>query len=356
MTKISRSKSGIAGLAAILIVGLFVVLFAAMLGFITLPSFNPPTTQTSIGITPSTPATGAPWTGSVSPDINGADTIATGTSWNPGAALSLKWLRNVGAGGIPSTGYTFIANNNASWTAIDADNGIMFLTILGNSPATLYIDIARTLSANPSRFEGYAFVDYNGDVTKDHLFRVNFGAIRPTSPGETNAKLAATVFAANYQAPTLSVLRPTASPETGVGTSANLTKITLTATFSNFDRAYMVKQIKVMFNTTNTAKFKIEQVIIPVRGGSINLVQGNFAETVATNSTYVYEHCADLSCISSKPALLYSQTGVSKTVDITVQINFKLATSDTVVFHFELNAWDDDEAGVKKQVERNFKA
>ena len=84
------------------------------------------------------------YAGAITPRMSHVDSINYGTSYNEGASITTKWIRNTGASGVPLTGYQLLTTGNNTFSALREDNGIIFAEIEGNVGDTLYLDIRNT--------------------------------------------------------------------------------------------------------------------------------------------------------------------------------------------------------------------
>lgn len=369
--RVKRNQAAVGTLMAIGILAVLVIGGGVLLGVIQIPQFQ----QMQVPALQQTQVPGVAYSGPADPAITGVNSLNIGTTYVADSAFDVIWLRCAGCSGVPASGYQPAGKNNNQTLDINAnDNGVLFIDVTANAVNTFYQDIARTLTQT-GRVEGFAYVDYDNDVTKEFVYRINAKEIRSTNPGQARPNIPFVLYFLVYQTPTFSYAKPTASPETGIGTSANLTRLSVEYTFANFDRAVMLKQFVMIVNGSN-ANFQIKSVQIPIygldgTGGTISFSQSDMTEQVNTftastgatvggntrNNTYTFVHCTDIACGQAKKAWLYSKTGDTRIRAIDIQIEFTLNSNDIRFVRVGADFFDDDQAtGTGRYTLRYFKA
>ena len=289
------------------------------------------------------------YSGPITPRMAHTDLLSASTTYNEGAHVQTRWLRNTGASGVPSTGYQLMTTGNNTFSSLGQDNNIVFIAIEGRTGGPLYLGVRETLDSNSGTLQQYSYVDYDNDGVSDHLFRVSFAGMG-VSAGMTTLDLPINGKWYSYQAPTGAVQEPGAFL-VNVGNSQNNTQV-FRFRYSNadFDKAIVLREIHVRFNTSDTSQFTIDKVVIPLWDSNtqsfytIELNEQDVDETVlASNSTYKFFFGSDLSQIQSGGNIFATKTGNQKYNDILVYVTWTIAENESIVLSCDLKFWTDDE-------------
>ena len=377
--KMNRGTEAAATMAILAILGIL-VLGGVFVAFV-LPEFGIdlrgqiPSTQAPVSPPPSGAGT-AFWVGDVTPSIRGTDTLVSGTNYQCAAAMTCTWYYNRGSGsGMPTSGYiaTGIAGNSTFYLD-PLDKGTIYLEVLSNAPGTLLQDVKRTLNVYAGRVVGFGYINIDSDTAKEMVYKVNAADIRPSAGGSTAATLSFALFVANYQAPTFAYNKPSSSPETGIGTAANQTRLLVEYTFANTGRVFPVNNIRIVINASE-ASYTIDSVKISVYGSNgfttLELTQSDFDRQVGTfaastgatvggntkNVTWTKSLCATIDCFNNVPAATVYSTSTTKVFGIEILITFRLNSGDIRFIQVGLEGLNDDESVVTgKFAVRYFRA
>jgi len=159
MAKVDRSRSGIAGLATIIVIALFVVLGAAIFGFIKLPSITPPT-QTTIGPSQAPPAPGTFINYNLGVIFQSRNSFSGGTENPQSGAITAYHSNGRRLVNVPTLfgeqSVAIAAGTTATNIAINKeDNDFLFIRI--DTGSNIYPDPTKILASNPA-FTGVKWV------------------------------------------------------------------------------------------------------------------------------------------------------------------------------------------------------
>lgn len=290
------------------------------------------------------------YAGPVTPRMSHVDGINSATTYSEGGSTHTRWLRCTGCNGVPTTGYQVLTTGNNSFSTLREDNGVVFAEMQPVENANIYLAVRETLNSNPGIIEAIGYVDYDNDAVKEMVARINYVGIG-LSAGQTTLDLPVNgVWFAMASSFTGAVQEPGAFL-VNVGTSQNNTQVyRYRFTFTNFDRAVLLKEMHIRYNTSDTGLFTIDKIEIPVynsdTGGftTREFTQQDADEVVlSTNSTYKYFFAGDLSGIQNGNTILASRTGSTKYLDIIIHTTWTLGAGDSLTQAVELKWWDDSE-------------
>lgn len=371
--RLNRKYAGTAtgGILAVVLIVVVGYLSGAYI-FNVLPKI-PGTTQASIVPTPGVPQTTPQgtlfWVGDVTPSIRGTDTLISGTNYQCGGALVCRWFYNRGAGYV-NTGI----QGNSTFYLDPLDKGIIFLEVDSQTNANLYQDVQRTLGTYAGRVLDFSYVNIDTDTPKEMVYRVNAADIRPSAGGSTAASLSFAVWVGLYQAPTFAYLKPSSSPETGIGTAANQTRIAIEYTFANTGRMFAINNFKLVINGSESS-YTIDEVKINTYGsggssvlslsqsGLDKLVNSFTASTGVTvggntkNVTWTKTICTEINCLKTSPFAVIFSSATIKVFTIEILITFRLNSGDIRFVQVGIEGLDDAESSiVGKFAVRYFRA
>ena len=336
-TKRDRSKSGKSMIPLLMAGALITAIIVGVTYF--------DVTTGLIGIFPSQSqfAPGATYAGNITPALTHADSIATTTTYNEGAHITTQFLRQTGVGA-----YVPIRLGNTSWDATAADGGRVFAEVTGSVGATLLLDIPRSLQDD--HIASYAYIDYDGDANDDHLFVIDFSNLDPLTAGLTTRNLPIQFLWYNHQMPTGALNDPSDAFIVNIGGAQNNTSVyRFRFTWANFDRAALLRNIEIVFNSTATNKYEIDQVDIPFRGQLVSFKGSDMQEIIGTNATYRRTFASGRG--DQGGWFIITKTGGVVYNDVVIHLTWTLAATDKVVMAINLNFWDDDEIQQDAQAE-----
>jgi len=289
------------------------------------------------------------YSGPITPRMSHIDAINSATTYSEGGSTTTRWLRCTGCNGVPSTGYQVLTTGNNSFSTLREDNGVVFAELQPITNANIYLAIRETLNSNPGIIEAIGLVDYDNDAVKEMVARVNYVGIG-LSAGQTTLDLPvnavwfamATTFTGAVQEPSAFIVN--------IGGSQNNTQVyRYRFTFANFDRAILLKEMHIRYNTSDTGLFTINKIEIPFynsdTGGFIvrEYTQSDANEVVlSSNSTYKYFFAGDLAGIQDG-GIIASRTGGTKYVDVIIHVTWTLTATSKIAQTVELKWWDDTE-------------
>ena len=299
------------------------------------------------------PAGTTKYTGPVTPVMAHQNALAYGTTLREASHVRTFWWRCIGMIGISqncATGWSQLASGNGSWQSTPDMNGMIYMESEGNLGSTHYLGIKETKAVNPSFIVQYAYVDFDNDANKEHMFLVNYGGIKSETPGQTDAKLPMSIQWYNYQAPTGRVMEPaSAAPPTSIGTAANNTQVyRFRFTFANFDRAFLVNKIEVKLNNTDVTKWTIDNVEVQFQNTlfAFNGISADQIVNDGTNNTYTKFFAKDRSG-AEQNWFFVTRTGGVLYVDAVIHITWRLTTGNSVILDLRIYGWTDDETIVR---------
>ncbi|MEK9207576.1 MAG: hypothetical protein AAB922_03780 [Patescibacteria group bacterium] len=369
-------QKGIGGAAALLILVILAIIGGGVwFGFITIKT-TPPTQSSTAPTPPPSLAGTSYWVGDVTPSIRGTDTLIETTSYQCGSALTCRWFYNRSPGtGMPVSGFISTAiTGNSTFYLDPLDKGIIYLEILSNAPAVLLQDVKRTLNTYTGRVLDFAYINIDSDTPKEMVYKINAVDIRPSAGGSTAASLSFALWMANYQVVTFAYNKPTSSPETGIGTAANQTRIVVEYTFANTGRVYPINNLRIRINGSESL-YTIDSIKVPVYGSNgftiLELGQASLTKEVSTftastgattggntqNVTWTKTLCTEINCFHTSPYATIYSTSTTKTFSIEILITFKLPASAIRFIQVGIEALDDDETVITgKYAVRYFRA
>jgi hypothetical protein len=301
------------------------------------------------------------YAGPITPRLAHQDALSVSTTYGEGSAIHTTWLRCTGCVGVPDGGYNVLTTGNNTFSSLAQDNNVVFAAISGRvNPSGsdgLYLGITESLNSNPGILTGYSYTDYDNDGVEDHVFRVSLASIS-LNAGQTTLDLPVNGKWYNYEAPTGAVQEPGAFL-VEVGQAQNNTQVfRFRLTSANFDTAALVREIHLTFNSSETALWSIDKMVVPFWDSSsqsfvtYEYTDVDVGETVlSTNSTYKFFFADDLSDIQNGNYIMATKTGGTKYNDILVYVTWTLGLNDHVTLDARVKIWTDDQIETQAQAE-----